>query len=323
MMHVKKWMLCMAAGALAALCAVPVYGASRKSINSITLTIKANIVPGTMYGEEEIQIDSKSNRFSVDGYTVLNEENEWHEDTVPKIRISLTADSDYYFISLPKDKITLKGGAEYISSQRQDNYSTLLMDVKLPDLQNAIRGLENVVLSEDGIASWNPISAAGSYEVRVYRDGKAVGSSLTAYTNTCNCREKLTKGDTSYIVKVRPVSKFEKDEKGEWMESAGTYISPEKAAQFRENPTAASREWIRSAENGRWWYRRADATYPAAGWENIGGKWYYFDAEGYMMTGWIHWEDKDYYCSEDGGMLTDCITPDAYWVGADGARINQ
>lgn len=58
-------------------------------------------------------------------------------------------------------------------------------------------------------------------------------------------------------------------------------------------------------------------------WEKIADKWYYFDAEGYMMTGWIHWEDKDYYCSENGSMLTDCITPDAYWVGADGARINQ
>lgn len=322
-MRIRNMLLGLTAAVLAVSMAAPVYGASRKPINSVTLTIKANIVPGTMYGDEEIEIETKSKRFSVDGYTVLNEENEWREDTVPKIRISLTADSDYYFISLPKDKITLKGGAEFIQSQRQDSFSTLLMDVRLPALQNSIRDLENVVLSEDGFATWNPISAAGSYEVRVYRDGKAIGAGMTVSTNKCNCREKLTKGDSSYVVKVRPISKFEGGEKGEWIESDSVYISSEQAALFRDNPSAAAGVWIQTEGDGRWWYRRDDGTYPANRWEEIGEKWYFFDQDGYMMTGWIHWDGRDYYCSENGSMLTDCITPDAYWVGPDGARINQ
>ena len=79
--------------------------------------------------------------------------------------------------------------------------------------------------------------------------------------------------------------------------------------------------WVQDAKG--WWYRRADGTYPANKWEELGGKWYFFDENGYMKTGWIDWEGKSYYCSENGDMLTNCMTPDNYLVGEDGAWIAQ
>lgn len=42
-----------------------------------------------------------------------------------------------------------------------------------------------------------------------------------------------------------------------------------------------------------------------------------------MKTGWVQWEGKEYYCSENGDMLTNCLTPDNYLVGTDGAKIAQ
>lgn len=319
----KKVALGLLAGVLAASMVMPSYAASRKAIKSVTLSIKANIVPDTDYGEEEIEIETTSNKFSVDGYEILNEDFGWLEDSVPKIRITLIADDDYYFQSLPADKVTLKGGAEFIKSTRQDSSSTLLMDVELPSLQTTMRDVGNVVLSDNGIATWDAVSAAGSYEARVYRDGKAVGAAMVVTANSCNCRDRMTKGDTAYTVKVRPVSQFDGTEKGEWVESASVYITGEKAAEFRENPTGGSGAWVQSPENGRWWYQNADGTYPANTWMQIGDKWYFFDAQGYMQTGWIQWDGKEYYCSENGDMLTDCITPDNYLLGADGAKINQ
>ena len=92
---------------------MPAYAASRKKITSISLSIKADIQPDTDYGEESIEIESSSNRYNVDGYEVMNEGFGWTEDTVPEIRITLTANDDYYFTSLGTDKITLKGGAEF------------------------------------------------------------------------------------------------------------------------------------------------------------------------------------------------------------------
>lgn len=324
MFHVKKRVLLgIMAGVLAASMVFPSFAASRKAIKSITLSIKANIVPETDYGEEEIEIETTSNKFSVDGYEVLNDDHGWTEDSVPKIRIMLVADDDYYFQSLSKEKITLKGGAEYIKSTRQDGSSTLLMDVELPSLQTTMRTLGNVVLSDTGIATWDAVGGAGSYEVKVYREDKAVGASMIVNTNSCNCRERLTKGETSYTVKVRPVSKFDSTEKGEWAESPSIFITGDKAAEFRNNPTGGSGAWVQSQENGRWWYSNADGSYPANCWQQIGDKWYFFDAQGYMQTGWIAWEGKEYYCSENGDMLTNCMTPDNYLVGGDGAKVSQ
>ena len=42
-----------------------------------------------------------------------------------------------------------------------------------------------------------------------------------------------------------------------------------------------------------------------------------------MATGWIQWEGREYYCADNGEMLTNCLTPDSYWVGYDGAKIKQ
>ena len=149
------------------------------------------------------------------------------------------------------------------------------------------------------------------------------GEPLPAVRRKVGCRERLQKGDTAYTVRVRPVSKFDAKEKGDWAESPSTYIPEEKAARFRENPTGGNGEWAQTPENGRWWYRNADGSYPANSWQQIGGKWYFFDAQGYMVTGWVQWDGKEYYCSDNGEMLTNCLTPDSFWVGEDGAKINQ
>ncbi|MFR5163184.1 MAG: hypothetical protein ACLTE1_09030 [Clostridium sp.] len=331
MAYSKKRLIAAAmAGVLAMMSAFPGYAASRKKITSVSVSIKADIEPETDFGQEIIEIESSSNRYSVDGYEILNEGFYWTEDMTPEIRITLTADDDYYFTALTKDKVTLKGGAEFKKSTRQQSSSVLLLDVTLSSLQNSLKDMEGITLSDNGIATWPAISTAGSYEVRVYREGKIVGTSLETNTNSANYRERMMKPNETYMVKVRAVNKYDPTVKGDWTESNSVYISGEKVAQFKADPNASNvntasgttGEWKQEAD-GRWWYRRADGTYPANKWEELGGKWYFFDENGYMKTGWIDWEGKSYYCSENGDMLTNCMTPDNYLVGEDGAWIAQ
>ena len=330
MAYSKKRLIAAAmAGVLAMMSAFPGYAASRKKITSVSVSIKADIEPETDFGQEIIEIESSSNRYSVDGYEILNEGFYWTEDMTPEIRITLTADDDYYFTALTKDKVTLKGGAEFKKSTRQQS-SSVLLDVTLSSLQNSLKDMEGITLSDNGIATWPAISTAGSYEVRVYREGKIVGTSLETNTNSANCRERMMKPNETYMVKVRAVNKYDPTVKGDWTESNSVYISGEKVAQFKADPNASNvntasgttGEWKQEADE-RWWYRRADGTYPANKWEELGGKWYFFDENGYMKTGWIDWEGKSYYCSENGDMLTNCMTPDNYLVGEDGAWIAQ
>lgn len=319
----RSWTLGLLAGLLAVTMVFPSYAAKRSPIKSITFSIKAHIVPDTEFGEEEIEFETSSSRFSIDDYEILNEDFMWNEDSVPRLRVTMTADEDYYFPALSKDKIKIKGGAEFVKATRQDSNSVLLMEIRLPSLDMTLRDLENVTLSADGTASWDAIAAAGSYEVRVYRDNKAVGAAMETKTNHLNCREKMTKGNASYTVKVRPVNKHDASEKGEWIESSGIYIDESQAAQFRDNPAGSAGVWLQSPDNGRWWYSISEGVYPANGWYEIGDKWYFFDGEGYMQTGWILWDGKEYYCTENGDMLSNCMTPDNYWVGEDGAKIAQ
>ena len=239
MIHLKKRLAFgLAAGLLAACITVPVYGASRKKITSISLTIKADIEADTDYGDETIEIESSSSRYNVDGYEVMNEGFGWTEDTVPEIRIMLTANDDYYFTSLGTDKITLKGGAEFKKATRQDSSETLLLDVTLPSMQNSLKDMEGVTLSQEG--SWPVIGTAGSYEVRVYRGDKIVGASLTTETNSINCRERMLKPNESYMVKVRAVNKFDPTIKGEWVSSNTIYVGNSVSAQLQVRPTSAS-----------------------------------------------------------------------------------
>ena len=63
-----------------------------------------------------------------------------------------------------------------------------------------------------------------------------------------------------------------------------------------------------------------DGTYPASQWMEIGGRWYYFDAQGYMATGWVNVNGVYYYLdTTSGAMYASRYTPDGYWVDADGA----
>ena len=45
--------------------------------------------------------------------------------------------------------------------------------------------------------------------------------------------------------------------------------------------------------------------------------------EGMMVFGWYEIQGKWYYFTADGSMLENSVTPDGYFVGSDGAWIQQ
>ncbi len=70
-----------------------------------------------------------------------------------------------------------------------------------------------------------------------------------------------------------------------------------------ENQIELKNEWIK--ENGKYWYRHVDGSYTTNDWEQIDGKWYFFDSDGWMKTGWIEYKGKWYYLKSDGSMASD------------------
>ena len=297
------------------------YAASKKPITSVSLTIDAEIMPGTDIGAEDIEIESRNERYSVDGYTVSNSGSIWEADMTPEIQVTLTAHENYYFKSIPKSKIGIRGEGEVTKGAIKDSSNTMVLTVQL---SMSVPDIEEVKLSNDGIATWKAVAKAGKYEVLFYKNGTAAVTPVVTNTNSYNCRERFgkTNATTSYSVKVRAVNVQDESKKGRWTESNSISVSREQAQNFRAHPEGGTGSW-KQAEDGRYRYERADGTYPVNVWEELSGLWYYFGEDGYMKTGWIEWEGKSYYCLDSGEMLRNADTPDGQHVGEDGAKIEK
>lgn len=300
--------------------------ATRKKIGTVNLKIESDIEPETDFGDESIEITVKGEKYSYSHYEIENMGFEWAEDDVPEITIYLYADEGYYF-SLTKASSVKLSGATYVKASKQDSSETLKLTVKLPSLAETVGEQTEVVLTDSGYAYWEPVRGAGSYEVRLYRNGDGVGVSiLTTEQPNYDFSSMMTKPG-SYHCKVRPVNKINPANKNDWEESAGINVSSEQATAIRtgtavQTAVPTSGEW-KLADN-RWWYAHSDGSYTKSNWEQITGQWYFFDEEGYMKTGWIDWNGTWYYCDEtSGAMLTNTTTPDGYILDYEGKLKNE
>lgn len=75
-----------------------------------------------------------------------------------------------------------------------------------------------------------------------------------------------------------------------------------------------SNRWM---NDGQWWYRYGDGSYPVAKFDTINGKKYYFDNSGYMVTGWKLIDKDWYYFNGSGCMIKDQWIGNCY-LGKDG-----
>ncbi|RHP42179.1 MULTISPECIES: hypothetical protein [unclassified Clostridium] len=308
---------------------------SRTKITSVSLTIDSDIAVGDSGGS--VTATANGSNYDVTDVDIVNDDGEWVDGDVPRVEITMEADSDYYFASMSKAKVTLKGDkATYVSSRREDSSSTLIVTVKLADLEGTME-IDDVSWQNDNstVATWETTSGAVSYQVRLYRGSSSVGSAVSTSSEYYNFVSSITR-EGEYYFKVRAVNSNNK--KGDWYESDYIYVDEDmlariKAGEFNNvtnnsgstanapGNTQQQASWIK--DNVGWWYRYANGSYPTNGWLQINGQWYCFDSVGYMRTGWIRAGDgKYYYCDlTNGNMLTNTWTPDNYYVDASGAWV--
>ena len=66
------------------------------------------------------------------------------------------------------------------------------------------------------------------------------------------------------------------------------------------------------------WYLMDASGKMLKGWQCVNNHWYYLTDSGAMATNWQNVNGKWYYFGGDGIMQTNIITPDGYYIGADG-----
>ena len=352
MMLWKKGMKVMtSAGILAVVFAGTAMAAEeRTKITSVELTIDSDVQVGDESGD--VSVTTNGSNYSIEDVEIVNDNGEWNSGDVPQVAITLEADSDYYFGSMSSSRVKLRGDdAKYIKSRREDSSSTLIVTIKLDELEGSL-DIEDVAWENDDstTARWEKSEGGNSYQVRLYRGNSSVGETVTTTNTYYNFADRITREGEFYF-KVRSVGNDNK--KGDWFESDYIYVDEEMLEDIRAGHYGTGTGGTTSTPGGSgvdrwmrneigWWYQYANGSYPANGWLQISGVWYCFDSAGYMRTGWIQsgntWYFCDrtsgamrtgwiqdgnawYYCNSSGAMLANTRTPDGYYVGANGAWI--
>lgn len=93
-----------------------------------------------------------------------------------------------------------------------------------------------------------------------------------------------------------------------WIQNKNTWY-------FMNESGAMQTGWI--LDGNKWYYLNSSGAMET-GWVQSGNKWYFMNKSGAMQTGWVEVSGKWYYFDKSGALLTNTITPDGYYVNANG-----
>lgn len=294
----KHLSILLAAGLLCGLFAVPAM-ASDTPITGIYLYAGLNLEVDSAKGTEMLELyPTTSGHYTITNHEFINDCTTWDKGQTPRLKVQLTADEGYAFDAMSINDVTLTGNAQRIDKlARENNGKMLNLTISFSNLSNFIGSPTGLRWSDSGVALWNPVGQAKAYEVTLYRSAARVGQQQIIYGTSCDFSKKLGSQASTYTFQVRAIDANSDNLKSEWAVSPEYKVSAEIAYALKNGKLG----W-RQDEKG-WYYYNLDGSYPKNGWQEIGGKQYYFDENGYM--------------------LSDTTTPDGATVGSDGARIDS
>ena len=316
----KKWMLLLVAAFGLLIAWSSVTYAKSKPIKSVGIVITGTVNAGDVVNHENLTVAAGSGGYTYDFYAMENTNEYWTAKDTPVMKVTLTANDEYAFVTVKKGLTVNVTGGEFVKAELMNNGASLLVTIKLPPLSDSV-GPVRTINVENGVCSWEAAEGAAKYEVRLIRENTTIGGIQTTKELTFDASEYLVRPG-NYHYEVRGVHKSGSDIVGPWAESAEFSVSNEQAAAQKEKNDAAQNAgtWESSGKKDSliWKYKLEDGTY-AKGWKNINYKRYYFNRKGVMLKGWQKLKDNWYYFDEtDGYLWKNATTPDGYYVDFDG-----
>ena len=180
-------------------------------------------------------------------------------------------------------------------------------------------------------ATWDSVSYASKYEVKLYRNSSTV-TTVTTTGTSYNFYPYMTKsGD--YTFKVRAV---DGSDKGEWSDESDEYYMnssdvytgtpPTDNSSGGSTPANANGQWVNSIYG---WSYYINGVPVKNNWVYVDNEWYHLNANGFMDTDWIYTDNNWFYLNPvsdgtRGKMLTGWqqIGPYKYYLNpvSDGTR---
>lgn len=303
----------------------PAFAEKKKKITSVSLDINVESILESEMEDEVIEVETKSDKYYVDGYEIMNQEMEWDTSSVPEIEITLYAEEGYYFGVTKRSDVKLKGDAEpeYVSGRKRDSSSTLIIRTKLHCIQQGVGEVEPYWDKENPcLAKWESTYDGNTYEVRLERDGRKTGivQEVAGIDKNIDL-SNMMKVPGNYVFYVREHNP-NSGKKSKWFESPNYTVSEELAQKNKDLYGYQSLDNYGWKEDEKGWWYNTPGGFVSNDWVISNDHWFFMDENGYMVTGWKEVEDKWYYFNEKGEMLIDTVTPDGYRVNENGAYIN-
>lgn len=361
MFNFKKLSLILSATSLMAMMSIPAYADDRTAISSVSINVATDLSMGST--DSDVEVTTSSSLYDVYSASITNTPSDgWDEDDNPKVQIKLQLeDDDDYKWNITKSNITVTGDSGSVTSVSGGSghgYLTIVytlddLDEVYDDWDDSLDlNIDDAEWRANGIADWSASESAKKYEVKLYR-GSTLLTTVTTTNDYYSFANYFTQAGT-YTYKVRAI--YSSSYKGSYEESNDFYVTDSEAqaiyATYNSsvnsttstststyealltgstvygttayaNVVSPSSEgyWVQDMYG--WWYRNADGSYTVNGWQQINGKYYFFNEYGYMKTGWIYWNNQYYYCGLDGAMLTNTMTPDGYYVNSAGVWVSN
>lgn len=310
----KKRHICFILSLIFILCMAVTTNAATTKIDKVSLTFSYDEEPKSGSEVGSIKVKSNSQSYYVDYAEYSNETETWSVGDRPVVQIELFAADGYRFSYTSSKYFSLSGcNATFKKAKIYDDGTSMELEVYLKRIGGKLSGTENLVW--DGTtATWDEVSGAKSYEVRLYKDDKSVTTEKTTGTS-CDFSGYFTK-EGCYNFSVRAIASYN-DRAGEWSDySEDYYLEEEDIWHMTGNG-----RWIQNQKG--WWYSYNNGSYPASSWKLIDGQWYYFNWEGYMVTGWQKIDGSWYYLNSSGAMTTGWQYVNNRWYYMDGSGIMQ
>lgn len=195
---------------MTAMLAFPVMASEK--IEEVTIDISAVL---TDSDNLEVEAEVSDDGCYIDEVTVTNTPSgDWNDSTKPKVKVTLGAESGYTFSTgLGRSDVYLGNDDQTVTSVSRST-SKLSVYVTLPKIEDidtdydSDDDMEVYDLFWDdsygGVACWEGSDSAKKYQVRLYRDGSAVGSTYTTTNDYYNFCGSFTKSG-SYTFKVKAI----------------------------------------------------------------------------------------------------------------------
>lgn len=347
MMNKKKILM----GALIFAFAFHVVSFASTKVTYVSVNLQEEKVdPGIIY---PVEVTANSYQYEITDVEVSKDYDDWKPGRKVTYTVTIEPTEGYNFSK--KDTRTYASNGT-IASDSVKSSKIMLKINYIPKV--TLETPENIFFEDEYLAKWDEVAYASAYEVKLYKDGSYFKTVKVTDEEIDLADYATDYEDITFDVRAVPEDSDESKylRNSEWINCDEPVTASDNTSygQFRGNNDsltfydsdgyyATGWQYI----NGVWYFFNPNNGNKAiqSSWAQIDGTWYYFNSYCIMQTGWIQLNGTWYYLYPSGAMATgwvstgpsgpwyyldpasgamwhDTVTPDGYYVNANGEWYN-